>query len=185
MAGEGNAKTDSALGKILLDQGVNPSQIVLGEQVHGTAVAGVRSFEPRLHPATDGFITGLPGIALGVFSADCVPVFISSGDEKTIGILHAGRRGTADGILSKALGLFASEWGVLPKDTVIHLGPHIRKCCYEADLSRELNGQARGRGVPEASLTDDSRCTSCSPGFFSYRRTKTAERMVSFILIKS
>ena len=183
-AGDGDAKAPSIREKILRAQDIDPSRIVLAEQVHGTAVAGVKSLKDRLYPCTDGFITGSPGIALGVFSADCVPVFLSAAGESVAGILHAGRKGTTDGILSRALALFASEWGVLPKDTLIHLGPHIRKCCYEADLSRDLAAQARAHGVPEASLSDDPRCTSCSPGFFSYRRTKTAERMVSFILIQ-
>jgi len=184
VAGDGNSKDSVVRKKILLKHGVDPSKIILGEQTHGINIAAVKSILPNLHPDTDGFMTDLPGVALGVFSADCAPVFLSSMDNKVIGILHAGRRGTAAGILPQALKQFRDKWGVDSQNTVLHLGPHIRKCCYEVDLTQRLLEQAAAHGIPEENRTSDARCTACGGGFFSYRRTKTAERMLSFILIK-
>ena len=182
-ADDGDSKVVRIREKILIAQSLDPAKIILGQQVHGTAIAKVTSLNPSFYLETDGFITDRPGIALGVFSADCAPVFLSSADGKVAGILHSGRKGTLDNILPKALALLSSEWGVSAAETVIHLGPHIRKCCYEMSISEMLWGQARAHGVPAAQMSEDSRCTSCSKGFFSYRRTKTAERMLSYILI--
>src|SRR5271154_2411400 len=66
-------------------------------QVHEAAVLRVNPGEAILtgdRPRADGMVTTAPRIALGVFSADCVPVLLVDEEAHVAGALHAGWRGT-------------------------------------------------------------------------------------------
>jgi len=73
-------------------------------QVHGTDVVVVE--EPWSHdaaPTADGMVTRVPGIALGILTADCAPVLLADRDAGVIGACHAGWRGALDGIVDATL----------------------------------------------------------------------------------
>ncbi len=203
-AEDGNAKDAPALERLLKKQGVTPDQLVTGKQVHETKVVIADSFTPRVHHAADGLLTDMTGIAVGVYSADCMPILLWSSDEQVVGALHAGWRGVSRKILTEALSKMQSRWRLSPRDVKMQLGPHIQQCCYEVghDTARrfsktasELKGdksllslkkailkEAGELGMPSKSIEADARCTFCDPGFFSFRKTKTEERMLSYIL---
>ena len=75
-------------------------------QVHGTHVH-VASSEQDLANSddtpivADAMITTLPNQALGVLTADCLPVLLSS--ESVIGVAHAGWRGLSAGVLENTV----------------------------------------------------------------------------------
>jgi copper oxidase (laccase) domain-containing protein len=48
-------------------------------------------------------ITKEKGIVLGVFSADCLPIFIFDQKREIIGLLHAGWKGGLKGIAKEAI----------------------------------------------------------------------------------
>ncbi len=201
---DGNAKEPPALARLLRKNGVTPEQLVTGKQVHETKIVIVEARTSKLFHATDGFLTDKPGIALGVYSADCMPILLWSKDENVVGALHAGWRGVSRKILTRAIGALRSRWGLSPRDIQIHLGPHIRQCCYavkeetarrfskvasetRADkiylsLQKAIQKEAGELGVPQKAIGFDPRCTFCDKDFFSFRKTKTEERMLSYIL---
>src|SRR5262245_63104690 len=76
--------------------------LYVARQVHGTNVARVRAGDDASAIArieADGLITGDPGVALGVFVADCIPAVVVDPRTGAIAAAHAGWRGTVAGVL--------------------------------------------------------------------------------------
>ena len=110
-------------------------------QVHSALVLPVRKedgvFEGRLQTAdgkavleADGAVTDLPGVMLGVQTADCVPVLIADVNKRVVAAIHAGWRGTVARIVEKGCATMREEYGSRPEDLVAAVGPSIGACCY-------------------------------------------------------
>jgi len=164
-------------------------ELAWARQVHGTRVLiATEATDPDSEPAqADGLCTDWPGLALAVVTADCMPIAIAGGG--AVGIVHAGWRGLAAGVIEEGAGLVRSlAASAEPLEAVI--GPHARACCYEvgeevhgafAGLERARNGRnldmaevARAQ-LEDAGVTrvhDLGICTMCDPErrFFSHRR---------------
>ena len=81
----------------------------------------------------DAIITALKGVAIGVLTADCVPVLLYDPVKQVVGAVHAGWKGTIDGIPARAVEEMASSFGCQPSDICAGIGPSIGPCCYEVD----------------------------------------------------
>src|SRR5262245_36528097 len=81
----------------------------------------------------DGLITNRPRLPLAVITADCFPVVLASPSLPAVGILHAGRKGTAAQVVPMAVALFAEAFKVPPAAVFAGVGPGIGRCCYEVD----------------------------------------------------
>ena len=79
----------------------------------------------------DGLVTNVPGIALSVFTADCVPILFADPVHKAIGTCHAGWRGTAARIAEKVIRIMKEQYGTDPADVRCAIGPSICRACYE------------------------------------------------------
>ena len=100
-------------------------------QVHGIDCLNIDA-EPAAMVQADGLTTTTPRLALGVFSADCVPVLAAVVQEhraQRIWAIHAGRKGIASGIVPRTL--VAAARG--PGELHLWLGPAICAQCYEID----------------------------------------------------
>jgi YfiH family protein len=150
----------------------------------------------------DALITNRPGIALSIRTADCLPILIADPVQRAIAAIHAGWRGTVQGIAPKTVQAMQEQFGSRPEDLVVVVGPGIGKCCFEVGpvvaAQFNLSGRAKidlvetvrrqlGRNDGAARQFDSSGlCTVCHAGLFhSYRRDREAAgRMVTFIGIK-
>jgi polyphenol oxidase len=94
-------------------------------QVHGDGVKLVRNDADAgsTNDKYDALASDLPGLLVGVKTADCVPVLI--GDPKTgaYAAVHAGWRGTVQSIVAKAVDLMTKEFGSDPKSMIAAIGP--------------------------------------------------------------
>lgn len=87
---------------------IGDSRLLLPHQTHGTRYLWVDEtfFESsvaerrRNLDGVDALLTKLPGVCVGVSTADCVPVLLYAGDGPCVGAVHAGWRGTVGRILS-------------------------------------------------------------------------------------
>lgn len=99
------------------------------KQVHSDVIHVVRTRDSN-QLTGDGLVTNIPGIVLGVQTADCFPVLLVDRKNRAIGAFHAGWRGTLQRIATKGLGIMRHEYGSDPKDVWAAIGPGIQKCCY-------------------------------------------------------
>ncbi len=112
---------------------------VMAGLVHGNRVVRVSGDEEpgkdevRLADDCDAIITDVPDLALIVTAADCVPVYLADPVRRTIGVAHAGWRGTVAGVAGRTARAMAREFGSRPADIRAAVGPSIGPCCYEVD----------------------------------------------------
>jgi len=92
--GDDEAKVRENRALVAAAMGASPENLLGLKQVHGNAVIDVAGPWP-LHqgPAADAFVTCVPGLALGIITADCAPVLLSNHAGTVIGAAHAGWRG--------------------------------------------------------------------------------------------
>ena len=93
-------------------------------QVHSTVVAPAA---PGQEPTADALVADLRGrgpLAVGVLTADCVPLLLASADGRLLAAVHAGRRGMCEGVVDAALGEMTRLGAVVP-DILAALGPSI------------------------------------------------------------
>lgn len=117
--------------------GVNQAALVTPRQVHGSDILVIsehnEDYSHFLSIESDAIITNQPGVMIGVCVADCVPILLCDPDRRVIAAVHAGWKGTADKLVSKAVDAMKSEFGCLPGKIQAAIGPCIGKCCYEVD----------------------------------------------------
>jgi len=177
-----------------------PPKVVFSRlnQVHGSGVQLVAHGNSGERPAADGMVTCERGIILGIFTADCVPVLMTTCDGRVACALHAGWRGVIAGIAT--IGIHTMERvGARPADVRAALGPSIGPCCFEVDAElasrfvKEIPGTARhtrdGRpgkahmnlrgivrdqlveaGVPADAIKNAGPCTRCASDRYFSRR---------------
>jgi YfiH family protein len=78
----------------------------------------------------DGWMTAVPGILLGIQTADCLPVLVADRGSHAVAAFHAGWRGTLGRIVEKGVGRMRLQFGSKPEDMVAAIGPGIGQCCY-------------------------------------------------------
>lgn len=79
---------------------------------------------------SDGLMTNLSGVMLGVGTADCVPVLVADVKKRAVAAFHAGWRGTMARIVEQGIAKMAHEYGSQPADLIAAIGPSIGACCY-------------------------------------------------------
>lgn len=139
----------------------------------------------------DAIVTRLKGVAIGVSTADCVPVVMDEPEAGIIGVAHAGWRGAVGGIIGNTIRAM-ERLGANPSEIRVAMGPCICKDCFEVGeevalqfpddcVSREyekphvdLPGYVRKMliecGVAPENIKLPEDCTRCSPDrYFSAR----------------
>lgn len=71
-------------------------------QAHTAAVHVLRSPQEPL-PEGDALITMVPGLFIGVFTADCVPILLTTEEGNMVAAIHAGWRGAFSGIIENTV----------------------------------------------------------------------------------
>ncbi len=79
----------------------------------------------------DALITNVPGIAIAALGADCVPLLLFDKKQKVVASIHAGWKGTVNGIVNKVMDCLISEFNTDPKDIIVGIGPSISAEKYE------------------------------------------------------
>lgn len=117
--------------------GVEMSGLVLSSQIHEDTVRKVtlddagKGLDRIIDYNADGLTTNVPGLTLTTFGADCLTIMLYDPVKKVIANVHAGWRGTALGIVDRAVERMEGEYGSQAADLVAAIGPGISKCCFE------------------------------------------------------
>ena len=183
--GEVLTRLDAAHREIRNAIGVGDWPLLTAQQIHSNkiAVADACSRGPvgREFPGCDGLITSQPGIALGIYVADCCAVYLIDPQTPAIGLVHSGKRGTAAGVVSNAIQQMIDRFGSDPANMIVQLSPCIRPPHYEVDFAAEIVRQCRALGMKE--IHDSGICTACDlDRYYSYRAEKgKTGRMLALI----
>jgi YfiH family protein len=183
--------------------GFTPARFFRAKQVHERRILRIdRDSDPKqiLAEPADGLVTDDPGHALGVLTADCVPVLLvvldQQGRARAIGAAHAGWRGVVSGVLASVVERLAEEHGAERERILAATGPCIGVEAYEVgsevaehfegipnavrtdlgsrphlDLPAAVRHQLLEAGLRDQAISQPSVCTHSQPDlFFSYRR---------------
>ena len=125
-----------------------PYPVIQGHQVHGSRVAVIdRPWMTREElEGFDAFITDLPGVAIGVRTADCVPILISDPIHRVIATVHSGWKGTVLKISQSAINLMGERFGTTPEDLQVVIGPAIGPKSFQ--VGEEVAEKFKDAGFP-------------------------------------
>ena len=105
--------------------------LITCHQIHSAEAVTVHEvWAPGDGPKADAMVTPVPGIALGVLTADCAPVLLVDPDAKVIGAAHAGWKGAKGGVLEATVRAMI-ELGARPDNILAAIGPCIGVESYE------------------------------------------------------
>jgi len=106
-------------------------QIVTLSQIHSPQVVTVTApWALADSPQADAMVTTMPGIALGILTADCAPVLFADAQARVIGAAHAGWKGALGGVLEATLAAMEAL-GAQRARIAAAIGPCIAQASYE------------------------------------------------------
>lgn len=129
--------------------GLSPENLLIAKQVHGIKVAtAAKPWDGQNPPEADAIVTDKKGLAIGVLTADCVPVLFADRKKKIVGAAHAGWRGALAGVIEETLAAMI-ELGAKPENIEAAIGPCIGPKSYEVkdDFRDAFLAQDKGNGV--------------------------------------
>lgn len=109
----------------------NLKDLVILKQVHGNKILNVDN--KRKHQSqeeADGSLTTTTNIALGILTADCVPVLLASADGSVVGAAHCGWKGSKNNIIAQLHNEMKQKGAIKVKALI---GPSIQQQSYEID----------------------------------------------------
>ena len=173
------------------------------DQVHGNKLEKIFSHSSLPIDETDSLFSSTSNLALGVLTADCLPIALSKKDGSEFAMLHAGWKGLLSGVIESTLTSFTKDCS----DVSAWIGPSISQKNYEVgndlyesfvkkDDESESNFKEKGYDKWLFSLHGEAKrilgkyninvdlssvCTFESESLFSYRRDQTENRILSII----
>jgi YfiH family protein len=178
------------------------------EPVEDLSVRGLPDYPFRFDEG-DAMVSDMPGVSMGIRTADCLPLLIADRVKGTAAAVHCGWRSLALGLAGKAVRTMTQLMGSEGAHLLAAIGPSIGPCCYEVgeevkeafshfrssdglfverdksqylDLASGVKTQLIMEGMTPETIDEIVGCTSCNPElFWSWRARKEEGRMVSFI----
>ena len=131
---------------------VLPYPVIQGHQVHGSRVAIIdRPWMTREElEGYDAFITNLPGVAIGVRTADCVPILLYDPVRRVIAAVHSGWKGTVLKISQGVIDMMEEVFGTNPEDLRAVIGPCIGPDSFQ--VGEEVAEKFKDAGFPMSQI---------------------------------
>lgn len=187
--------------------GVTAGNPVTARQRHTAEVARVTTDNRyKIFDAVDALVTAEPGIALGIFTADCLPLLMYDPTAGIIAACHCGWRGTVNGIIGNTLSFMMKE-GASPSEIRAITGPCICPECFEVgeevaqqfpeecilrsfpkphiDLRMAVGRQLLNEGLKPEYIMSPDECSRCNPTlYFSARRLGTKSGRTLSVIVR-
>ncbi|MFA5075269.1 MAG: peptidoglycan editing factor PgeF [Candidatus Babeliales bacterium] len=195
------------------------NKIVFLKQIHGTDGLCITDLSQIPYEKNvfdffgDFIITNLNNIAIGVLTADCLPIVLYDTKKNIASVIHAGWKGLVANIIGKVFEKLKKNFDSSPDDILVYFGPCAGICCYEInqDFLKNLenfyffkNTILKQKEKIFFNLVDFAKlhlldlgvkaknisfkynsCTICGNRFFSYRRAgNLAGRQATVIVLK-
>lgn len=177
--------------------------LVTVRQVHSPDVVTVTApIAEDERPEADAMVTRMPGLILGILTADCVPVLFADKEAGVIGAAHAGWKGAISGVTDRTIAAM-EMLGATRAGIACAIGPCIGRASYEVtldfaerferddadnarffsagraghcqfDIAAYVASRLQAAGIGRISLLDED-TYSQADRFFSYRRSCHAQ----------
>lgn len=199
--GDASASVEENHRRLASRVGYEAARLFETSQVHGAAVRvidkGDRVVEVRAVKA-DALVATGGGDAIGVRTADCVPILVGDPELGAVAAIHAGWRGVVGGVIGAGVRALCDASGAPASRLVCAIGPHIRAESFEVgpdvahaitvatpgtevviarsprphvNLATAVRAQLASLGLEDARIDDVGGDTFASPReFFSHRR---------------
>jgi YfiH family protein len=206
-SGDGAEAVAANRARALAGLGLPDLTLVTVYQIHSPVVVTVEQPWARdENPRADAMVTNRPGVALGVLSADCVPLLFADAEAGVIGAAHAGWKGALAGVAEATVAAMC-RLGAETSRIRVAIGPAIQQDSYEVgaefpgpfaesrpdslrffrssarpgrymfDLPGFIEDQLAPLGLAAIGNTGLDTCTD-EAGFFSYRRASLRNEAV-------
>ena len=110
---------------------VEPDHLLSAWQIHSAEIVEVtKPWVKAERPKVDGMVTKMPGLALGVSTADCGPILFADADARVIGCCHSGWKGAVGGVIEATINAMEAI-GAKRSRIVAALGMTISQASYE------------------------------------------------------
>lgn len=186
--------------KLCATLGISRERLIVPRQTHSTNVATLTTLPDGEIADTDAIVTTMEGVAIGVNTADCVPIVLADTEARVIAVIHAGWKGAARHIVTKTIEAMIKA-GAKASQITAAMGPCICHDCFEVgdevveqfringhdidrnsrrhpstgkyhiDLPRVCRDELIAAGISSTAIKMPQACTRCNPHrYFSARR---------------
>jgi hypothetical protein len=197
--------------KLFKNFNLNSNNLFLGEQKHTANFFEIipNSLPLDLIKNNDGFYSKVSNVGMGVYTADCMPIFVVLPSKKISALLHSGWKGIELDITGKCIAEIKQKYSVCNSEIFIVIGPHLKTCCYEVgeefkqkfeveerfvkgekkyflDMQKNFLNKMIDIGLDKNNIKFSNFCTGCNNDlFYSYRfYNSTDKRMLSVLCNK-
>ena len=178
---------------------IDNKSIIKMDQTHSNTVNFI-SGNKQIYESTDALFTSNNNFALEVKVADCMPIFIFEKKSSFFGVIHAGWRGLANGIIENSINLL-KEKDLEIKNIKVFIGPSISQRNFEIQSDVMSYFDSKFSIVKDGKIflslqevvidifasysifdiININECTYENLNYHSYRRDKTDKRMKGWI----
>jgi len=110
---------------------IKKNNLILMNQTHSNKIIEIKKNNLKRKIDADAMITKIKGLALGVVTADCVPILIYDFNNEVVGCIHAGWKGAISDIIKNTVSKIKD---LNSKNKIFaSIGPCIGKKSYEVD----------------------------------------------------
>ncbi|MEO0499806.1 MAG: peptidoglycan editing factor PgeF [Pseudomonadota bacterium] len=104
-------------------------------QVHGIEVVTIDApIADSARPKADALVTAVPGLGLGIVTADCAPLLLADAKAGVVGAAHAGWKGALAGVGAATVAAMVAL-GARRERITAAIGPAIAQASYEVDAA--------------------------------------------------
>ena len=112
-------------------QSLDAAALVVARQVHSPDVVTVTTpWQPDDAPEADALVTTVPGLLIGVTSADCAPILFCDVEARVVGAAHAGWKGALGGVVAATVETMVAAGASVERIAAV-VGPCIQRRSYE------------------------------------------------------
>ncbi|MDG2188478.1 MAG: peptidoglycan editing factor PgeF [Candidatus Marinimicrobia bacterium] len=178
---------------------IDNKSIIKMDQTHSNTINFI-SGNKQIYESTDALFTSNNNFALEVKVADCMPIFIFDKKSSFFGVIHAGWRGLANGIIENSINLL-KEKDLEIKNIKVFIGPSISQRNFEIQSDVMSYFDSKFSIVKDGKIflslqevvidifasysifdiININECTYENLNYHSYRRDKTDKRMKGWI----
>jgi len=132
-----------------------PFYVVQPHQVHGCVIREVTdplTTREQLE-GVDALVTNVPGVAISVRTADCIPVLLYDPVHKAVAAVHDGWRGTVLRLSQKVIAFMHERYGTSASELKAVIGPGIGPESFQ--VGQEVADAFFDAGFPMADILSD------------------------------